>query len=151
MTLSIALLLALITAQPAAAQSSSGTVITATATAAYTVTVPAALTVPFADTSGKPLTVAATGQWRLAANHHVTVAVKGGDKSGAFVLQNGSDTLPYVVKSPGDTAVGGVVADFDRAGMSKVIHVAVPDWKPATTSGDYTGSLVFTIAYGVKG
>ncbi|MCL2106748.1 MAG: hypothetical protein FWH26_06815 [Oscillospiraceae bacterium] len=122
------------------------TVISTVVEPSYTVLIPAALSIPFGNTSDQVLTIEASStDFRIHAGEQVDVSVS--TANGVFALSNGTHNIAYAVKSPGVTAQNDIVAIFTAAGQAKTVNVAVSDWTTARTAGTYSQSLIFTLAY----
>lgn len=146
----LALTFACLCAAPAYAANSTGrdTTITTEAQAAYTVTIPEKLEIPYNSTEAKPLTLTASDVL-LEDGKKVSVTAAGSGANGAFTMANGSHTLAYELSraaSPWSAILkDGEVASFTENGTA-AIYAKVPDWN-LTAAGKYSGTITFTVSY----
>lgn len=145
----LTLLCSVCTAPAYAANSTGGnTTITTEAQAAYTITIPEKLEIPYGSTEAKPLTLTASDVL-LGTGKRVSVTAAGSGTSGAFTMANGSKTLAYELSEAASpwsaVAKDGEVASFTENG-SKAIYAKVPDWS-STVAGKYSGTITFTVSY----
>lgn len=146
----LALSLICLCAAPVYAENSTGgsTVITTEAQAAYTITIPERLEIPYNSSEAKPLTLTASGML-LETGKRVSVTAAGSGANGAFTMANGSKTLAYELSraaSPWSAVgTGGEMASFTENGTAE-IYARVPDWT-VTAAGKYSGTITFTVTY----
>lgn len=146
----LVLLLTCLCAFPAYAENTTGgnTTITTEAQAAYTITIPEKLEIPYGSSEAQPLTLAAS-DLLLESGKSVSVTAAGSGTDGAFTMANGSNTLAYELSkaaSPWSAVVkDGEVASFTENGTS-TIYAKVSDWT-ITVAGKYSGTIIFTVAY----
>lgn len=147
LSLSIALGLC---AAPVYAENTTGgnTTITTEAQAAYTVTIPEKLEIPYGSSEAKSLTLTASDVL-LEAGKSVSVTAAGSGTGGGFTMANGNNTLAYELSKTASpwsvVAKDGQVASFTENGTA-TIYAKVPDWA-ITTAGKYSGTITFTVSY----
>lgn len=130
---------------------SPGTQITVSVTGSYSLTVPATIdfgTLTYDDSANSVVTK--TGTITLehlvtAGDETVTVSVKGNGAEDAFVLKSGDRSIEYTVLDANSQTVdkGNTVATFTNPGEAD-FSVQL-DKSNLRYSGDYTGSLIFTV------
>lgn len=145
-----ALSLICLCAAPVYAENSTGgnTTITTEAKAAYTITIPEKLEIPYGSTEAKPLTLTASGML-MEDGKEVSVTAAGSGANEAFTMANGNNTLAYELSKAASpwsaVAVNGEVASFTENGTA-AIYAKVPDWQ-ITAAGKYSGTITFTVTY----
>lgn len=118
---------------------------------AYTVTIPENVLVTYRNINPVELTVAASGLL-LEPQYKLQVAVSGSGTGGAFVIGNGTNSLPYEVSSQSSPwsplAAGDTLTAFTADATAKAfLKIPQSSWDSITTAGSYSGSLLFTISY----
>lgn len=116
--------------------------------AAYIITIPPRMEIPYNSQTGQKLTLSVS-DCTLEGGKTIKISATGSGQDGAFVMMNDQKSLAYEI-SQSNTAWSAIapaaqVAEFTSDG-NKDIFVKVSDWS-ATQAGRYSGTVTFTIRY----